>query len=51
MRPTMNMACLNKCVKSGKTRSACMKTCYPDSGDKKGKSKKSGSRPPRGSRY
>jgi hypothetical protein len=34
MKPTMNMACVNKCVKGGKTRSACMKTCYGDSPSK-----------------
>lgn len=47
----MDMACVNKCVKGGKSRSACMRQCYPDDNGKKGKSKKSGSRPPRGGRY
>lgn len=41
----MDMACVNKCVKGGKTRSACMTECYPkgekkQSGKKKGASKK-----------
>jgi hypothetical protein len=42
MKPQMNMACVNKCVKGGKTRSACMKTCYPDDSGKKTKGKKGG---------
>jgi hypothetical protein len=45
MKPTMNMACVNRCVKGGKTRSACMKTCYGDDAGKGGKKKGSSKKP------
>lgn len=34
MKPTMNAACVSKCVKGGKTRSACMAQCYGDTPEK-----------------
>jgi hypothetical protein len=55
MKPTMNMACVNKCVKGGKTRSACMSECYPEKGGKSKKKSSSSKKPSpfekKGTRY
>lgn len=43
----MNMQKVSKCMKTGKSRSQCMKEAYPEKGSgKKGSSKKSGGKKP-----
>jgi len=46
MRPMMNMACVNKCVKGGTSRSKCMSECYPEKGGKSKKKSSSSSKKP-----